>query len=38
MARKLKNNPTVLLIFGTLKKNKYNLLVFQNITQPVKNQ
>ena len=31
-----KNNPTI--IFCILKKNKYFQLIFQNITQPVKNE
>ena len=33
-----KNNPTMLLIFCTLKRKKYAQLIFQNITQPVKDK
>ena len=33
-----KNNPTMLLIFCILKRKKYAQLIFQNITQPVKDK
>ena len=33
-----KNNPTMLLTFCILKRKKYAQLIFQNITQPVKDK